>query len=222
MKNDRLKLVIFDKDGLMLDTERPVFVIWREVFSEWGLEPLTEELYGKFIGLGRQDNITQLNRIFPDIDGDALFSACGARTRRFLAENPIRVMTGLIQLLDFLDAKKLQKAVATSSRRENAEMTLKKCGVFDRVDIVISGDMVEKSKPAPDIFQKAAAVMGFCPSECLILEDSPAGIIAAHAAGIPVIAVPDMVEPPPEILALCERRCESLSEVIPYISEHIR
>jgi len=214
MDIDRLKLVIFDKDGLMMETERPVMVIWREVFAKWGLPPLTEELYSEFVGLDRRDNLRQIGEFFPDIDGEKLLTECGARTREHLSNNPIETKPGLFELFDALDERGIKKVVATSSKRESAYMTLEKCGILPHVDAVVSGDMVAQSKPAPDIFLKAADTMGFCPRECLVLEDSNAGVTAAHAARIPVIVIPDIAETPPDILALCLCRCESLFDVI--------
>ena len=211
---DNLKLVIFDKDGLIMDTEAPVYAVWKEVFSELKLPPLTREMYTGFIGYDRRENIRRINEFYPGIDGEAIFSSCAVRVREYLENNPIRTMPGLFELLDVLDEKGLKKAVATSSRSQNAHMTLKKCGVFSRVDTVISGDMIERSKPAPDIFLKAAEAVGVRPSECLVLEDSNAGVMGAFAAGIPVIVIPDMIDTPPEIVELCECRCDSLFDVM--------
>lgn len=208
-----LTAVIFDKDGLMMDTEAPVFDVWREVFSEWGLPELTKELYGCYMGRDRRDNIRRISESYPGVDGEALYAACGERRIALFERHPIRTMPGLFELLDVLDARGIKKVVATSSSGENAKMTLEKCGVLHRMDAVISGETVKQSKPAPDIFLAAAKAADAVPERCLVLEDSAAGVIAAHAAGIPVIVVPDMIDPPAEITALCERKCRDLSEV---------
>lgn len=217
MDKQKLKLAIFDKDGLMMDTEAPVYHIWQEVFTERGL-PIDEDFYRLFIGRSREDNIALMCEKLPDVDGEELYLACGAKVHDYLESNPIDTKPGLFELFDALDARGIKKVVATSSRRRNAEMTLKKCGILERVDGVVTGDMVERGKPAPDIFLKAAETMGFKPEECLVLEDSNAGVLAAHAAGIPVAVVPDMIDNPPEIVALCEARCDSLLDVIDLIS----
>lgn len=214
MISKNLKLVIFDKDGLIMDTEAPVFRMWAEVFSEWGLPPLTKEIYITFIGYGRNDNIKQLGELFPDINPEELFNACATRARDYLENNPIRTMPGLFELLDYLEELGIKKVVATSSRYPNAEMTLKKCNVFHRFDAIISGDMIERTKPAPDIFLKAAEVMEVEPKDCLVLEDSIAGIQAAHAAGIPAIVIPDMVPIPDDIVELCEYKYKNLSAIV--------
>lgn len=153
----------------------------------------------------------------PGVDGEELYLSCGKEVQDYLENNPIDTMPGLFELFDALDKKGIKKAVATSSRRRNAEMTLTKCGILDRVDAVVTGDMVEHGKPAPDIFLKAAGVMGCSLDECLVLEDSNAGVLAAHAAGIPVVLVPDMIDNPPEIVALAEAKCNSLFDVISLI-----
>jgi len=208
------KLVIFDKDGLMMDTESPVFAAWKEVFSEWGLPLLTKEFYARFIGMDGRDNIRQMEEAFPDADTSELLMFCRDRSRAYLQNNPIKTMPGLFELFDTLDEKGIKKIVATSSGRESSRLTLEKCGILPRVDAVFTGDMVERGKPAPDIFLLAAKTMGVHPSECLVLEDSNAGVMAAHAAGMKVIVIPDMTIPTPEILALCVCKCVSLFDVI--------
>ncbi|MCL2539130.1 MAG: HAD family phosphatase [Oscillospiraceae bacterium] len=212
-----LKLVIFDKDGLMMDTERPVVTVWNEVFTEWGLEPLSEEAYTKFVGFDRRGNMRQMQAFFPQANAEELCAACGLRTREYFTNNPIDTKPGLFELFDALDELGVKKAVATSSGSRSAHMTLEKCGILPRVDAVISGDMVERNKPAPDIYLLAAKTLGADPSECLVLEDSNAGVTAANAAGMAVIVVPDMIDTPPDILELCLCRCDSLHDVIPIL-----
>ena len=209
-----VNLVIFDKDGLIMDTEAPVHLVWARVFKRWGLKELTLKTYAKFIGFDRKKNISQVEELFPGVDAEALLNECGVEVREHLLNNPIGTMPGLFELLDFLDEKGIKKAIATSSRYENAKLTLEKCGIFHRFDTIISGDMVARSKPAPDIFLKACEVLKVPVDESLVLEDSNAGVQAAYAAGIPVIVIPDLVEPSIETLSLCEQRCKNLSEVI--------
>jgi len=212
-----INLVIFDKDGLIMDTEAPFHLVWAKVFKRWGLPELTLKTYSEFIGFDRQSQLAQVERIYPGVDAKALLNDCGIEVLEHLLNNPIRTMPGLFELLDFLDRKGTKKAVATSGKFANAKMTLEKCNIYGRFDAVISGDMVTRNKPAPDIFLKACEVLEVPVNESLVLEDSNAGVQAANAAGIPVIVIPDLVEPSNETLSLCVKRCKSLSEVIPIL-----
>ena len=214
MISKELKLVIFDKDGLIMNTEAPVFQVWSDVFEEWDVKPFNKDIYIKFVGSGRDKNLDLMKELYPYVKAEDLFDACSAKVREYIACNDIEIMPGLIELLDHLDEKGIRKCVATSSRKPNAIITLEKCNMLHRFDEVISGNMVERTKPAPDLFLKAVEIFKVNPRDCLVLEDSIAGIEAAVAASIPAIAIPDMVPIPEDIVKLCEYVCKSLNEVI--------
>ncbi len=126
---------------------------------------------------------------------------------------------GLEALLDWLDARAFLRAVATSSARATAHRLLDVAGVRQRFEIIVGGDDVEHGKPAPDLFLLAAEHLGVAPSDCVVLEDSGAGIRAAHRAGMTPILVPDLQSPANDVRDLAYRVCASLHEATAVLTE---
>jgi HAD superfamily hydrolase (TIGR01509 family) len=119
---------------------------------------------------------------------------------------------GLESVLGWLEARAFPRAVATSSARATAHRLLQAAGVRQRFEIVVGGDEVTHGKPAPDLFLLAAERLGVAPSDCVVLEDSSAGIRAAHRAGMTPILVPDLQSPEDDVRALAYRICATLHE----------
>src|SRR5207302_1079638 len=112
---------------------------------------------------------------------------------------------GLFPLLDFLERRGVPKAVATSTGRERAMFRLEKCGLRSHFEHIVTGDEVTVGKPAPDIFLKTAEKLGVAPEECFVLEDTEAGVRAAHAARMKAICIPDVKQPCEEVCLLADR-----------------
>jgi HAD superfamily hydrolase (TIGR01509 family) len=138
-----------------------------------------------------------------------------------LEKHGISVKDGLYEILDYLSKTKVKIAVATSTSRERATSLLIMASVDHYFDYVLCGDEVENSKPHPEIFLKVADKLGCLPEKSIVLEDSEAGIIAAHSAGMSAIMVPDMKEPEPNIQALAFKQMSSLHEVKLFFQEQI-
>ena len=120
---------------------------------------------------------------------------------------------GLDELLALLDSRGLPKAVATSTERRQAAAQLGGLGLLERFNVIATGDEVRNGKPAPDLFLLAAHRLGMKPSQCLVLEDSEAGVIAAHRAGMHVWVVPDLKPPSRAVGELTQDRFDSLVAV---------
>ena len=133
-------------------------------------------------------------------------------------QNP-NLRPGVFELLDFLKAQGIPCAVATSTIRQDALPLLEGTGIFPYLKDAVYGDMVPCGKPAPDIFLLGARRLGAGPGRCLVLEDSPNGIRAAHRAGMIPVMIPDLVLPDKEIRALARAVLDSLSEVPSFIRE---
>jgi HAD superfamily hydrolase (TIGR01509 family) len=206
--------VIFDMDGLILDTERPMLGFWIPAAEKFGWNIETGDVEKT---LGFNETATEgffrqkYGNRFPygKIRAEVERLTAGLFEREGIAHKP-----GLLKLLDHLAALNLPLAVATSSDRNTALWKLRKAGIDGRFSAVVCGDEVEKSKPAPDIFLKAAAKLDLAPSACAGFEDSPAGLMGLEAAGIPSIFIKDLVEPPPEILKGVWRRCAGLAAAV--------
>ncbi len=124
------------------------------------------------------------------------------------------IKDGLLELLSLLDRLKIKKAIATSTHNNYAKMYLEKANVLDFFDTIVTGEMVTRSKPYPDIYLYAAELLKAKPSECMVLEDSIYGIQAAFAAGMKPVMIPDLVLPDQQIEAMLFRKCYSLFDVM--------
>lgn len=214
--------VLFDMDGLLLDSERVALAIMAECAAELGLAWDCE------VGLriiGR--TVTDSNHILrehygDDVRVDALPTAFRARYDRHIDEQAIPLKPGVRQLLDLLDAHGIARAVATSTQRERAARKLERNGLLQRFDVLVGGDDVARGKPAPDIFLAAAHALGVEPARCLVLEDSNTGARAGLAANMSVVMVPDLLEPDAAIIALGAHCQASLVDVADILQTLLR
>jgi HAD superfamily hydrolase (TIGR01509 family) len=216
----QIKAVIFDMDGLMYDSERLAREAWRDIGARHGLD-FTDDLIGQTIGLKCSEVRSLLQRHF-DAAGAEVNARDLHRERNELLIDRIEaegapVKPGLYDLMDHIRALGLQAAVASASSPRRVDALLRKSGLADAFDAVVTGADAENGKPAPDLFFEAAARLGREPQECLVLEDSANGALAAHAAAMPLILIPDEVEPAEEIRALALAVLPSLADVIPLL-----
>lgn len=210
--------ILFDMDGLMIDTERMAQRAWQRAGAEFGFT-LPDALYLQAVG--RTAKATE-GLFRAGLGVDFPFEAVYARKQHYLytaiEEEGIPTKPGLLELLDLVDQQGIAKAVATSTARVLALKKLTAAKLLHRFDTMVCGDEVPNGKPAPDIFLAAAAKLGVAPMNCIVLEDSSAGVQAAHAAGMRAIWVPDLIQPSPEIMALAYCVLRDLHQVMDLIS----
>jgi HAD superfamily hydrolase (TIGR01509 family) len=209
--------VIFDMDGLMLDTEAPALRAWESAARALGRE-FDLELCRQMIGRNFRDCVALIRaRHGPDYPVDELTSAWAADYDAIVAAEGISLKPGLDDILDLLDERGIATAVATSTRRERARAKLDSAGLLHRFAALVGGDEVARGKPAPDIFIAAAGRLGVAARDCIVLEDSEPGIIAAAAAGMTPVMVPDLHPPSAEVLLLEPLVLASLSAVAAHL-----
>ena len=209
--------VIFDMDGLMLDTEGPALRAWESAARGLGRE-FDLELCRQMIGRNFGDCVALSRaRHGTDYPVDALTSAWAADYDAIVAAEGISLKPGLEDILNLLDERGVAAAVATSTRRERARAKLDRVGLLHRFAALVGGDDVARGKPAPDIFLAAAERIGVAAGDCIVLEDSEPGIIAAAAAGMTPVMVPDLHPPSAELLLLEPLVLASLSAVAAHL-----
>jgi HAD superfamily hydrolase (TIGR01509 family) len=199
-------------DGLLLDTERPVKKLWLRAARNRGWK-IRQETVFRTTGVdeGSTRNI-MMEEYGPDFPYAEIREELSRLIREEVERKGIAWRPGLPVILDKLEGLKIPFGVATSTKRSTALWKLEKAGLPGRFAMIVCGDEVEQGKPAPDIFLLAAKLLGTAPEHCLGFEDSPAGLRALAAAGIPSIFIKDMLEPPAEVLATVWRRCADLAE----------
>ena len=141
--------------------------------------------------------------------------------REIVEHEGIPVKLGVYKLIDFLSRHDVVRALATSSDSSRTAFLLAQAGLEDAFDEIVTGDMVERGKPAPDLFLEACHLLEVAPSKALVLEDSAAGITAAHAGGIPSIWVPDLKAIPADVQMLASATIDSLEELRKVLSRSL-
>jgi HAD superfamily hydrolase (TIGR01509 family) len=194
--------VIFDVDGLLLDTERISSEGWRRAMSVRGYT-LTDKFYLNMVGLTPKDVRPIMAAEFGDnFPFDEAYADRLEYIDNYVRLHGIPDRPGSRELLDYLKDKNLRMAVASSAPGARSREKLALTCLDDYFEVFVFGDEVVNGKPAPDIFLGAANGLGVPPQNCIVLEDSAAGVRAAHAAGIDVIMVPDLIQPDDELHAM--------------------
>ena len=213
----RFEAVVFDMDGLLLDTESLAMRGLAQAAVAMGVDA-PEEFCHAMIGVPADHCRTLVTERFgPDFPADDFLAAASRQMGVLIDAGSLQLKPGVRELLDHLDTIGLARAVATSSSRAKAAHHLRRTGIMERFDAVVTRDDVARGKPHPDLFLRAAQVLGRAPNHCLALEDSYNGIRAAHAAGMQVIMVPDLLPPTAEMRDTCLLIATDLHAVRPLI-----
>ncbi len=211
------RAVVFDMDGLMLDTEPSYKYAWQRAARDLGYA-LEDSLYDTFIGRCEADSEAELTRAFgPGFSIPEFRRRWSEHWRARVEEHGVPTKDGLLELLILLEERGTPLAVATSSDRRRAEFSLRSAGLEHRIPVVVAGDQVAKGKPAPDIFVEAARRLGVEPRACVALEDSDAGVLAAVAAGMRALMIPDLQNPSEAALRSALRVLPSLRHATPVL-----
>ena len=210
--------VLFDMDGVIIDSESYNYALDRDAFSLQGFT-LDWDTFGHVIGTneasirsfyesryGKAFDFDQLRR-----DTDRLFFD-------YIEKNGVSPKPGALAALRWLKEQGFRLCLATSNDYGDARFLMERIGVWELFDAVVTGDRVGPSKPAPDIYLAAAAALGLAPEECLAVEDSYAGVKSAAAARCQTVMVPDLLPPTDEMHALADAIIPSLEALPAYVS----
>lgn len=210
--------VVFDMDGVIFDSERATMNCWIELADKYGIKNIEEPFLactGTTMARTREIMLEAYGESFP-YDEYAKEASLMYHSKYDGGRLPMK--KGVIELLTFLKNQGKKIALASSTRRQTVVSQLKDAGILDYFDAVICGDMVERSKPAPDIFLKACEEINVLPERAYGIEDSYNGIRAAHSGNLRPIMVPDLLPENEEMESLAEVILESLLEIKEYLS----
>ena len=207
--------VVFDMDGVLVDTEHLWDEVREELTTEWGGR-YTPEAQEAMMGMSSREWSRYLHETVglrepPDVINDEV-------VRRMLAryETDLPVVPGAVDAVGRLAESGLRLAVASSSNRELIDAVLRRLELADLFAVTVSSEEVARGKPAPDVYLEAARRLGVDPARCVAIEDSASGIRAAHAAGMRVIAYPNRHYPPAaDVLALADILLRHLDDIRP-------
>lgn len=216
-----IKGILFDMDGLMIDTESLLTRFWCESANSLGY-PMTPEHVLGIRSLASKYAIPHLKSIFgEDFDYWAVRSKRIELMNAYISEHGIEKKKGLDELLSYIKSVGLKCAVCTATDLQRTTLYLEKIGVLAEFDELVCGDMIKNGKPSPDIYLAGAEKLGLAPQECVALEDSPNGIESAHSAGCIPVMVPDLSLPEDNMLPKIHAVCEDLEKVITVIEKMI-
>lgn len=209
--------VLFDMDGVVLDTEALYARFWREAAAALGYQMSYEQALG-MRSLSNTAGQAQLESYFGKGVSRAEFRAKRIELMdAYIDVHGVDLKPGIRELLDELDARGIPAAITTSSPLERVERYLGPHGLVPRFRRLCSGTEVAHGKPEPDIYLFGAACLGVTPEDCIAVEDSPAGVLSAYRAGCKTVMVPDLDQPDETTRSLLYAKADSLVDIIDLI-----
>ncbi|WP_018700167.1 HAD family hydrolase [Amorphus coralli] len=210
--------LIFDMDGLLLDTEGVYKRSWAAAASELGFD-LTDEIFMTLIGITIADCEKRLVQTFGDqFPLDRFRDDARTRYEAIVEAEGIPLKPGVHAALDWAARRNVPCGIGTSTRTDEARDRLKRHAMLDRFAVVVGGDQISRGKPDPETFLRVAEVLAHPPAACLVFEDAHSGVLAARAAGMSVALIPDLLPATPEIAAQASGVFPSLQDAVDWLS----
>ena len=215
-----VEAVLFDMDGLLIDTETVYIEAYHAAAETFGVE-MSMALCHAMIGSPRMECDAMIQEHFgPEFQVDRFQLSFREHAERLMAQE-VPVKPGTRELLAWLGERGLQLAIATSSRPTTVERLLGRAGLLGHFKAIATRYDVERPKPHPDVYLEAARRLGATPERCIAFEDSNIGLTAAHAAGTMAIMVPDILPPSDEARAKCVTIVPDLHAALALLREHL-
>ncbi|MBO5559566.1 HAD family phosphatase [Ruminococcus sp.] len=204
--------IIFDMDGVIFDTEALSMRCWKKVGERHGLENVEENIR-LCIGRSTKDTKRIIEEAYGDkVDLDALYAESRQVIREAFAQEGIPLKAGAREVLEWLHDSGVKIGLASSTSYDTVVREMKDVGLIHCFDIIVGGDMIENSKPDPEIYLLACDKLGVDPENTLAVEDSRNGIISASAAGMIPVLIPDLIEPDAEMLTRSHVKLKCLAD----------
>ncbi len=214
------RAVIFDMDGVIIDSEQLIQRLMIQLGVERGLDrTMLEKATRNSLGVNRVVEKKMYEEMFPGIDYDELHGSMGKVYWEHLYAGKLPLKPGVVELLTWLKEHDYYVALATSTKEATAREELELLGVLPYFDTLTCGDMLKKSKPEPDIYLMACDSLGIQPEGSFAVEDSYNGVRSASSAGLTTIMVPDLIGPDEEMNRLADVILPSLFDVITYLED---
>jgi HAD superfamily hydrolase (TIGR01509 family) len=210
--------VVFDMDGVIFDSERAVFDCWKEIAGKYGIKGI-EKPYLACTGTTMERTREIMREAYgEDFPYDVYAKEASKMYHERYDGGRLPMKTGVAEILDFLKSSDKRIALATSTRRQTVINQLRDAGILDYFEKIVTGDMVSRSKPEPDIYLTACEGLGVEPEKSYAVEDSYNGIKAASRGGLRPVMIPDLLPENEEMAALSETILKNLSELVKYLS----
>ena len=211
--------VVFDMDGIIFDSERAVLESWYVVADRHDLGDITEAFLACTGVNDRETKEIMLSRFGADFPYDEYSKEASVIFHEKYDGGKLPMKIGVKEILTFLKDSGKKIALASSTRRPVVEAELRDAGVLDFFDELVTGDVVKKSKPDPEIYLLACEKIGVAPERCYAIEDSYNGVRSANGGGLRTIMVPDLLPANDEMKGLTETVQENLLDVISYLKD---
>lgn len=209
-----IRAVLFDMDGLLINTERVNVECAQAAAREWGFELDGVAMARTVMGLTRDKVMSAYASLLPEgMDAEAFYRFKVEKILQRRAEEGVAAMKGAKELLAWLNEQGVKCVLVTSTAREGAERILRELGMWELFTHRITGDMITRSKPDPEPYLRGAALAEADPAECLVLEDSLNGLKSGRAAGCVVGMVPDTLPYGEKCRPYCDQVFEDLTQV---------
>lgn len=208
----KVESVIFDMDGVLFDTESIYLKVWKNVFRKYGYK-MTKDIYSQVIATWRENVKKVFLREFgAELPIEKMYREKDIALKEEI-EKQVYIKEGAVEILTYLKNKNYKVALATSSDRERMNKQLEKASIREYFDEIVCRDEVENTKPNPEIYLKVADKLNVKPKNCLVIEDSLAGVKAAYKANMKVLHVEDLKKADNEIKKYCYKSFNNLLEI---------
>lgn len=214
---NKIKAVLFDMDGVIFDTEREYLKEWEVIFKKYGYK-MKKEIYISVMGRGRK----KVKEIFKekfgeDLPIDKMYIEKDKMLKKAVENNKVPLKEGALELLEFLKENGYKIALATSAKRERVKIQVSHAKIENIFDAIVCSEDITNSKPDPEIFLKAAEKVCVNPENCIVIEDSEAGIKAAFNAKMMGFHIEDLKKADESILKYSYKNFKNLIEIKEYI-----